>query len=277
MPTPMLMPVVMGTRPAVLEPAAEAAPMPPPEPAGQARPGIAIPPLLAILQFGDSFFPAGGTSFSWGLESLHHDRLLADGAQVEELMQALVARRWAGFDRPFLRAAHGASAGLRAGAACAGQPGELAALVALDLQCEAMTAAEGARHSSRRLGATQLRVHAELGLPAAQAYLDAVRDGRAPGHVAIVQGLVWPACGIALADCEAMSAFGLCVAVVGAALRLGLLGHIEGQRLLSRMRGFIAQVLQQACPPVDEAWSGAPALDIALMRHEGRAARLFTN
>jgi len=32
--------------------------------------------LLGALQYADSFFPSGSVSFSWGLETLHSDRMV---------------------------------------------------------------------------------------------------------------------------------------------------------------------------------------------------------
>ena len=72
-----------------------------------------------------------------------------------------------------------------------------------------------------------------------------------------------------------MSAFGLCLSVVGAAMRLGMLGHLESQRLLGRMRPTLDAAMAGDPPALDEMWTGAPALEIAAMRHEPRAARLF--
>jgi urease accessory protein len=65
--------------------------------------------------------------------------------------------------------------------------------------------------------------------------------------------------------------------VTGAAIRLGRLGHVQAQRLLAQARPRIAAVLAQAPPALDDIWNGAPALEIAAMRHETRSARLFAN
>ena len=42
--------------------------------------------LLTALQHADSFFPGGGTAFSWGLESLCNDRQVASAADVERFL-----------------------------------------------------------------------------------------------------------------------------------------------------------------------------------------------
>jgi len=225
--------------------------------------------MLGMLQFADSFFPSGATSFSWGLESLKLDGKVGGAEQVFELLCSHIEQRWAGFDRPLMQAAR--SAWSQRGAAA------LAEATELDRLCEAMNLVRGWRDASRRLGFTQLRVHADLGLGIAQVYLDQVRAAGLPGHLPVVQGLVWGAYGLSASGCDAMAASGLCTTVVGAALRMGLIGHTEGQRLLARTRPLIARVIDTPPPSTDELWNGAPALDIAAMRHEPRNARLFAN
>lgn len=244
--------------------------------------------LLLALQLGDSFFPSGGSAFSWGLESMQCDGMVSSAEQVFGAMSGLVEQRWAGFDRPLLRAAHAASwrphpsAGPSPIDRIDDGPANAAitpfdALIALDELCEAMSLNAGARSASRRLGFTQLRVHGELGLANAAGYLQVVRAGRAIGHLPVAQGLVWASLGLSIEDTEAMSAFSLCTAVAGAAIRMGVLGHIDAQKLLMRMRARIAAVLDTPAPDLDAMWTGAPALDIAALRHEPRAARLFAN
>lgn len=227
--------------------------------------------LLAALQFADSFFPAGATAFSWGLESMLVDGLVDGPAGVQRLVNATLERRWCGIDRPFLRAAHAAWLDATDEATA------LERVLAHDALCEATTLARGAREASRRLGGTQLRVHAALGLRAAAVMQDAVQAGRGFGHLPVVQGMVWGARGLSSSDGEAMSAYGAACSIASAAVRLGLIGHLDAQRVLIAARARIAELLNEEPVVPEEAWSGVPLLDIAAMRHEPRRARLFAN
>ncbi len=218
--------------------------------------------LLEMLQLGDSMFPSGATAFSWGLESMHGDGIPLQAGALLQFAAASIERRWAGFDRPFLDRAWR-------------QWASPAALVDLDRLYEAMSVGAGPRAASRRLGFTQLRVHAELGRGRAADYLSIVRDGRAPGHLAVVQGLVWADRGLSLTQAEMMSAYGLAASIAGAAMRMGLTGHVDAQRLLAALRPAIVAVLAEPCPDPDDAWNGAPAIEVAAMRHEPRVGRLF--
>jgi urease accessory protein len=225
--------------------------------------------LLTVLQFADSFFPSGATAFSWGLESFCEDAMIGGPGQIAEVLEALLEGRWAGFDRPLMAAAYGACT--PAGACW------MSAVVALDSLCEAMTLSDGIRSASRRLGTTQLKVHSALGLAEAATYLDQISSDPLKGHLPIAQGLIGRGLGLSLGECEAMAAFGQCVSVVGAAIRLGLIGHLDGQKLLSRCRSSIAAIQATPPPALDDLWNAAPGLEIAAMRHEPRRARMFAS
>ncbi|MEO8297132.1 MAG: urease accessory UreF family protein [Burkholderiales bacterium] len=225
--------------------------------------------LLAVLQFSDSFFPSGATAFSWGLESFCEDALIGGPGQIAEVLEALLLGRWAGFDRPLMLAAHGACA---ATGVC-----WMSDVAALDSLCEAMTLSDGIRSASRRLGTTQLKVHSALGLAEAMAYQDHISSDPSKGHLPIAQGLIGRGLGLSLDECEAMAAFGQCVSVVGAAIRLGVIGHLDGQRLLSKCRSLITATQATEPPALDDLWNAAPGMEIAAMRHEPRRARMFAS
>ncbi len=219
---------------------------------------------LAALQFGDSFFPSGAVSFSLGLETLRADGLAEDGVGVRDFLEDQVAERWARHERAFLAAAYDAS-------------GDWPAVAAIDDLLEAMTLPRELREGSRKGGAALLGVHARLGTPGAAAYRQRLRDGGACGHLAVVQGVVLAGAGLSLARAEAVALHGLCVTVLGAALRLGAIGHLEAQAVLRDMRPTMAAVLAGPAPGLFEARAYAPLADVAAMRHERADARLFVN
>jgi urease accessory protein len=218
--------------------------------------------LLAALQHGDSFFPSGGVAFSWGLETLLNDGLVGDPAQVHGFVSDQLRHRWATLDRPALAASH----------RCAG---DLDGVVPVDELLEVMSLAREFREGSRRAGAALLGVHEKLGTDTAAAYRRLVRDGCAPGHLAVVQGVLWRGAGLDENDAAAVSAYTLCVGFLGAALRLGRIGHVESQRSLSVLREDIADILMSPAPALEDMTAYAPEADIAAMRHETAEVRLF--
>jgi urease accessory protein len=219
--------------------------------------------LLASLQNADSFFPGGGIAFSWGLETLIADGLVQGPEEVQAFVQGQLEQRWAVCDRIALVAAYRAQA--------------VTEIQGVDREIEAMTLALELREGSRRAGASLLAVHERLGTAGALAYRGLVRAGQAHGHLPVVQGFLWRAAGLSEASAQAASAHTFCVGLLGAALRLGIIGHLHGQETLTRLRPSLSALLAQPVPAVEEMYTCAPAAEIAAMRHEVQSSRLFAN
>jgi urease accessory protein len=220
--------------------------------------------LLAALQHGDSFFPSGSVSFSWGTEPLYTDGKIETPEDVALFLEGQLRNRWASMDRVFLAAAHRAS-------------GDLASVRKADRQLEAMTLAKELRQGSRRGGKALLHVHEKMGTPSAGPYRKLIHKGEGFGHLAVVQGLLLGEVGLDLASALAISAHTTCVSVLGAAIRLGRLGSLEGQRILADLRPMIHGLMASPIPDIRKAVAYCPQTEIAVMRHETHETRLFSN
>lgn len=220
--------------------------------------------LLAALQHGDSFFPSGANAFSWGLETLVSEGRVRSAEDVEDFVGGLLRRRWATFDRAAILAS------ARAG-------GRIERVAELDWMIEAQTLAAELRDGSRRTGASLLAIHGRLGTRGAARYQELVAKGRAPGHAAAVQGLLWRALGLDEATMQSLSAHLLCVGILAAALRLGVIGHVRAQQVLQGVRPEVARLLSVDAPDPAAMHSFAPEAEIAALRHEVAETRLFAN
>lgn len=220
--------------------------------------------LLTALQYADSFFPSGGTAFSWGLEALCADQQVTSANDVQRFLEGQLQQRWATCDRLFLEAAHRAR-------------NDLDLVAALDRRLEAMTLPRELREGATRAGSALLGIHERLGTAGAAAYRRRVRGGEAPGHLPVVQGLLLAGVGLDERMAAVVSAHALSVGVVSAALRLSVITHVDAQRILTAVRRMLADLLAAPAADVTEASVYTPATDVAAMRHESQAARLFAN
>jgi urease accessory protein len=218
--------------------------------------------LLRALQYGDSAFPSGGFAFSWGLEGLAADGLVENAADVGELAHDQLVHRWNCMDRVLLRAAYDAAVS------------GTGALAAIDRRCEAATWSESMRAGSKRAGRGLLGVHARLGHAAAVTYRAVVSADSALGHLPVVQGLVFQASGLSRPVAEGLSGWAVVTALGSAAVRLGLMGHIEAQQMASSLRPILARLLH-AEPSLPALSSFTPLADIAMARNPSRPLRMF--
>jgi urease accessory protein len=217
---------------------------------------------LALMQYGDSAYPAGGFAFSWGIEGLAADGLLEGRADLDAFVCEHLAFRWNSMDRPLLGRAFRAR--------------DLAAVASVDLAAETATPSAEMRDGSRRAGRALLGISARLGGALSVGYRALLSvDGRL-GHLPIVQALAYRDAGLDLRSAEVVSGWTLINGLISAASRLGIIGHVEAQQSLEIGRRTLADLLVEALPDDMALSSFTPLIDIAVSRGKSRAVRLFT-
>jgi len=219
---------------------------------------------LAVLQFGDSFFPSGAVSFSWGLEGLSDSGVVTDADAVRAFVIGQLRARWAEFDRAIVVAAHRARMSLED-------------VAAIDAEVETQSPCAELRLGARRMGDSMLSVFARLGIGDAAAYREMVKQGDAFGHLAAMQGYLWGRADLSERDAIALSAHSFSTGLLGAGLRLGCLGHIDAQRILIEARREAARLAALPVPPIGALSAYAIEAEIAVMQHVNNSLRVFAN
>jgi len=217
---------------------------------------------LALLQLGDSAYPAGGFAFSWGLEGLAADGMLANREELDQIIADQLARRWASMDRVLLRQAFRAE--------------DCAAIAAVDRLAEAATPSAEMREGSRRAGKALLGVRVKLDGPLSVAYRGLVSSDARLGHLPIAQAIVGRDADCSLEAVELVSGWTLVTGLVSAAVRLGIVGYIEAQRSQAMARALLGELLAEASLPDALPASFTPFVDIAVSRGPLRHVRMFT-
>ena len=221
---------------------------------------------LAVLQFADGLFPAGGFAHSLGLETYAQDGAVRDRAGLE----AFVAAQLEGSAGPTDAVAVVAAVRLAA-------EGDVAGWIALDERLEAMKVVPETREASRQMGRQTLRVADALGADGFLTELArAVADGLTPGHHAAVFGAALGRAGVDPEVAATAYLHSTAALLVGAGLRLIALGQLDGQRVLAAMRPRIARLAVTAAMTAPaEMWSFNPGLELAGIRHATLDTRLF--
>ncbi len=220
--------------------------------------------ILTLLQHGDSFFPSGAVSFSWGLEMLNNDQVITSINELNIFIENQLLERWAPFERVVL--AHSYD-----------HADDIEHVISIDRLVECMTLASELRDGSKRLGSALLTIYQQLNNPIADRYLKLSYEGKALGHLPITQALVWNSLGLSRNSVLMLSAYNFCVSVLGAALRLGIVGHINCQKSLTAFSQLISEILTWPIPAIEDIHAFTPFADIASMRHENSEIRLFAN
>jgi urease accessory protein len=220
--------------------------------------------LLAALQLGDSALPIGRFVHSHGVEAWLAANPDAGEAEIAELVETTVTEAVAPLDGAGLAHAHRA--------------GTLAELVWLDRALTARKAIAPARAASQACGRQLAALAGELsgdGLVAALAA--AVRGRETDGNLAVVEGVLARALGIACADAVLVELRGGAGALLSAAVRLGRLAPARAQAAMYAMAPALqAAARAAAAAPAGELRSTGPELEIHALNHRRADARLFS-
>jgi urease accessory protein len=218
---------------------------------------IDLEQLLAAIRFGDSAFPSGGFAFSSGLEGSHRDGMVRDEDDVAAFVAEQLEGNWHRRDRVLFRRAWA-------------EPDPSA----VDAFAEAVTPMSVLREASRRAGAATLATFAAVIDPGLADYRSRVLAGSVPGHLAVAQAVCLRAAGLTLETAEVVAAWQVVSGITGAALRLGICGHLGAQRTVTTAIPMLVELLQRQ-PPAEPAAFTAYA-DIAAQRHHD-GVRLFAS
>ncbi|MEH3130350.1 MAG: urease accessory protein UreF [Mycolicibacterium neoaurum] len=218
--------------------------------------------LALWLQLHDSAFPAGRMVHSHGLEEWLHRRPDAGADAVESVVCGYLRHGVATLD-----------ATVTAHAWLADDPDTLNELDDLAATYKLFG---NSRTASVSAGGQLAATAIEIGIGERHPYLLSVSSGSAPGHAAVVDGVVQALLGIPRQVAVVGVLRSMMASLLSAAVRLGRLGPLQSQRIQLRNAEAMAVLAQAACErPLSELSSVSPALEISGMCHEERTSRLF--
>jgi urease accessory protein len=221
------------------------------------EPSSPVPEAL-VWQLVDSAFPTGAFAHSLGLESAWHHGEVESRDDLRRFTEATILQAATG-SLPLVNAAHH-------------EPERLAEWDALnDAFLTNAVANRASRVQGRTLAASAARVWPSPALQAIQA--------RCPSlfaHAAPMAGVVFAALGVPLATTQRLVLYGAARGVLSAAVRLGIIGSYDAQRLQAECAGWSSQVLlrYRDSGPADLAQS-APIVDVLQGAHDRLYSRLF--
>jgi len=221
---------------------------------------------VSILQMSDSFFPTGLYATSNGLEAL---------SQVKKLKSNDISQ----FITIYLQQVVGPCDCTALGNAYEScKKRDLASLIKTDESAYYIRLIEEPRSASVRSGNQLLKCvstfsrHKKM----LKDYQNAILTRKATGIYAVSFGVDSWSLGIPRNKAGLMLIYGFTVSIIGAALRLGIIQHFDGQKIIHELRPVILKSLRENISnPVSSIWQFAPGLDILQMKHEAMNSKMF--
>ena len=223
--------------------------------------------LGRMLQFGDSMFPIGGFSFSCGLESAIQKGVVADAASLHAFARTAVEQAARG-DGIAVIAAHRAAAG-----------GDVGALIRIDEQVYARKLSDEMRTMSVRMGKKFAEMGARMvGAPLLCTWRERIEASATPGCFPVALAVNFAVQGLPARGAFVVHQYGVAATILGAALRLMKISHVETQKILYELSGRSEAAYESAAAARLSDMSGyAPLTEILAAVHTKAHVRLFMN
>jgi urease accessory protein len=224
-------------------------------------------PLARALQFGDSMFPVGGFAFSGGLESAIQKGVVTDAATLHAYARTALEQAATG-DGVALVWAHRAAAA-----------GDLDELARIDARVYARKLSGETRTMTVRMGKKFAEMGAAvIGAPLLAAWRERIDAGATPGCYPVSLAVNFAAQGLTARDAFVVHQYGVASMILGAALRLMKIGHVDTQRILYRLDAGAQDAYEAAAASGLADMAGfAPLTEILAAVHVKAHVRLFMN
>jgi len=218
-----------------------------------------------MMQLSDSFFPTGMYTMSNGLETLFYQNKIKDAKQMRMLIESCIKMQ--------IGVADCVALGNTIDAANASN---IKSIIEIDQTLYAMKLVKEIREASVRSGVQLLNcINAFTKNSLLNRYRRTVDRGKATGIYPVALGIASSVSGISKPDAALILLYSFSVSFVGAALRLGMIDHKEGQKIIHVLKPTIVTASKNVTKPLQAMWQFFPALDIAQMIHERIENKMF--
>ena len=221
---------------------------------------------LDIMQLSDSFFPSGLFTNSNGIESLFFEKKIQTVDQLVELNQVYIEQQIGPVDCVILANAYDA---------CERQ--DFGKLQELDFLCTSMRTVKETRDASIRSGIQLAKCVKEFqDSKILNWYYDSINENKVSGVYPVSFAICCETLGITKQKSLLMLLYGFVVSNVGAALRLGMIQHFEGQKIVHQLKPIIIKSVNENIKKnSQEVWQFCPQLEVNQMKHEIMDSKMF--
>ena len=222
---------------------------------------------ISILQLSDSFFPTGMYATSNGLEALFYSKKIKHANELRDLIKVYMEHQIGPTDCTALGNSYEHA-----------KRSDLERLIEVDQTVFSMKLIQEIRETSTRSGTQLLRCLSyfitdnEL----LNRYQEAIKNRQAYGVYPVALAIASSTLNIPKRKAGLMMIYAFSVSIVGAALRLGMLQHFDGQRIIHELKPKILETVNNNINrQLMSMWQFAPSIDIFQITHERMSSKMF--
>jgi urease accessory protein len=220
-----------------------------------------------MLQLSDSLFPTGMYSTSSGLETFFYQKRVRNAAELQMVLEVFIANQIGPADCVALGNSYDST-----------MISDMQKLEEADQRLFSMKLVKEIREVSVRSGTQLLKCIREMtsNNVILQNYQTAINNGKASGIYPVALGLTTALFGIPKNKSGLILIYTFTASVVGAALRLGIINHFEGQRIINALKPIMSKSVEKNInKKLVDMWQFTPEIDITQMSHEQAERRMF--
>ena len=221
---------------------------------------------LTLMQLSDSFFPSGLYTMSNGLETIFDEKRASSEGDVYDFLEVTLEQQLGPADSVALSNAYD----------CA-KSKDISGIIRCDDVLYSMKLIQESRAASCRAGSQMLKCIVAISSDNfLKSYSEKISKNESPGTHPVVAGVCSFVMGIKKEQARQMMMYGFCVSTTGAALRLGMIDHIQSQKILHKIKPKIQQTLEKFVDTkINDCWQFSPQYDLIQMTHENKFSKMF--
>ncbi len=222
---------------------------------------------LGVMQLSDSFFPTGIYATSNGLEFLFTEKKIRGMADLIEMIRINITQQIGPSDCVALGNVFDSA-----------NKHDFDQVIEADNIVFATKTIKEIRDASVRSGVQLIKCVAEFVKDdkILKQYQNKIIENKVHGVFPVAFAVCCNALKIKKEKSMMMMLYGFTVGIVGAALRLGLIQHFEGQKIIHSIKPIISQSIKEySNKSLLEMWQFAPQMDIIQMSHEKMDSKMF--